>query len=118
LRFSFTGAGATALYAVLSMLLHWVWHIPAMAASFLAYCAAAVFSYLGHYHFTFRSRRRHDAAIPVFGIVTALGYTIALASPWLFVQQLHWPMFTAVIFTSLVVPALNFLLLNRLVFCR
>lgn len=117
LRFAWVGGAATVIYAGLA----WAFGrlgAGAIAASLMAYVLAAVFAYVGHKRVTFRSGRAHAEEAPRFIAACALGAAIAAAAPLVLTNALRLPGFVAIGFTCLAVPALNFLVLDLLVFGR
>jgi putative flippase GtrA len=102
-RFALVGVVSTLLYAL---------------GSLVAYVLAGVFSYTAHRSFTFRSDRSHREAAPRFIGLSLVGYGIATAAPLLLTDWAGLPNVFAVALTSLVVPALNFVLMRAMVFVR
>ncbi|KAB0682636.1 GtrA family protein [Aureimonas leprariae] len=116
LRFAGVGLLATALYAALASWGTASLDLPPAMASLFAYALAGVFSYFAHRRVTFRSNLRHRETSPRFALLSVSGYAIALAAPILLVDMAGLPAPVAFAFVSLAVPALNFLLMRRLVF--
>lgn len=114
-RFAVVGLAATALYAALALLfgsLGW----SAVGASVAAYALAAVFSYAGHKFLTFMSQGSHASELPRFVASTSLGFGLATALPLILSGGLGLANAVSVIATCIVVPVVNFLLLDRFVF--
>lgn len=116
-RFVSVGAAATLGYAAIGWLLARAAEIPPFQASIAAYGVAAVFAYVAHRRFTFRSERAHVIAGPQFLVVTAIGMVIAGALA-LAAEAYRLPVEVGLLATCVVVPCLNFLLLDRVVFVR
>jgi putative flippase GtrA len=120
MRFGLVGIAATALYAVLAVLLmdrQWV-GLPAVRASLAAYAAAALFSYLAHKSVTFMSRGRHRTEAPRFLLLTAAGLVVAFMAPALLTGVLGLPGIVPVLVTCILIPTLNLLVLDRWVFAE
>ena len=114
-RFAVIGAAATVIYAVLAAAFGAA-GMEATAASLLAYGLGGLVSYLGHKRVTFRSGRAHAVEAPRFAAACALGAAIAAAAPLVFTDWLRLPGYVAIGITCVAVPALNFVVLNHLVF--
>ena len=114
-RFGTVGVAATLLYAALAGAFD-VAGLSATPASFAAYLIAAVFSFLGHRGWTFRSSGVLARELPRFAAVNAAGLALALAAPLVLTEALDLPGWVAVAVVCLGVPALSFLGLNRWVF--
>ena len=117
-RFGFVGIGATLLYAAIAWMLTAGARIGATPASLLAYALAALFSYLGHKRFTFRSAASHTPEVPRFVAASALGAGVAAAAPLILTDRLGLPSMVAIVFTCVAVPVMNYLVLDLLVFTR
>ncbi len=116
-RFAGVGGAATVIYAALAAILGAL-AVGAVAASLLAYALAGLFSYFGHKRVTFRSDRAHGEEAPRFVAASAMGAGIATAAPLVLTDALHLPGLVAIGFTCVAVPAMNFLVLDLLVFGR
>ncbi|MBZ9887238.1 GtrA family protein [Mesorhizobium ciceri] len=117
-RFGMVGISATILYAALvaafskSQLLGFT----PIQASLGAYAAATLFSYLAHKYLTFVSGRSHRTAAPRFLLLAATGFAIAYGAPALMTVKLGLPLVVPVLITCLLVPTINFFVLDRWVF--
>ena len=116
-RFALVGLASTGLYFVLALLFAQGFGIGSIAASVGAYALATVFSYLAQKFVTFRSAGAHRAELPRFLALTVLGFGIATALPALG-DALGWPSIVPFAATCILVPLINFLLLDRWVFAR
>ncbi|RUV41137.1 MAG: GtrA family protein [Mesorhizobium sp.] len=117
-RFASVGLVATILYAVLTTIFarsNWLGLAP-VEASLAAYAAAALFSYLAHKSFTFMSAGSHRSQAPRFVLLTIAGLAMAYAAPYLLTVTFGLPLAVPVLLTSLAIPALNLLVLDRWVF--
>ncbi|RRH97193.1 GtrA family protein [Mesorhizobium tamadayense] len=119
-RFASVGLVATILYAVLTAVFagsDWLGLAP-VEASLAAYAAAALFSYLAHRSFTFMSAGSHRSQGPRFLLLTIAGLAVAYAAPSLLTVTLGLPLAVPILVTSLAIPALNLLMLDRWVFAE
>ncbi len=116
LRFTVVGLLAMAAYAVIVTLLTWLGVRPAWFASGLAYALAAVWSYVGHRRFSFRSDAPHQVAGPRFVLVTGICQAIAMAIPAVVTDLGGLPPLMATALVCLVCPAASFLLNGWFVF--
>jgi putative flippase GtrA len=114
-RFGLVGIAATVLYATLALALtHWFF--ASVPASLIAYAAAATFSYLAHKSITFFSTGAHRLEAPRFVVLTAVGIAIAFAAPLILTDMLALRPIFAVLLTCLLVPVVNFVVMDRWVF--
>ena len=85
--FLLVGVLATATqYLVYGVGLGWL-RVPAVALSSMGYLAGSIVSYLFNYHFTFRSRGLHAAALPKFYVMVAVAFVINAALVGLLVDS-------------------------------
>jgi putative flippase GtrA len=115
-RFTFVGLGAMAAYAVVVTLLALAGVRPQWLASGLAYAIAAIWSYVGHRRFSFRSDAPHAVAGPRFIIVTLTGQALAIAIPALVTDIGGRPAHVATLAVCIVCPAVSFILNGSFVF--
>jgi len=115
-RFGSVGVAATLLYAAIAWGLTAGARMGAAPASLTAYAMAGVFSYLAQKRFTFRSSAAHGDAAPRFIAASLVGAGIAAAAPLILTDQLRLPAFVAIAVTCGLVPLMNYLVLDRLVF--
>lgn len=112
-RFATAGLASTLLYAVLAMVFERGGLAP-VKASVTAYAVAAGFSYLAQRH-AFASTRAHAEAVPRFLASTLLGLATATS---ISAGASAFGLAPAIGYAAvcLVVPVLNFVLLDRIVF--
>lgn len=118
-RFAAVGALATVIYAVLAFCLSGglgLAILPAAPASLVAYAAAAAFSYAGHKYVTFVSHGAHVFEAPRFLALTALGLGFAWLLPTILVGGAGLPPAVPIIVTCILVPVVNYVVLDRWVF--
>jgi putative flippase GtrA len=116
LRFTAVGLAAMAAYAVLVTLLSAVGLSPQWLASGAAYALAAVWSYIGHRRFSFRSDAPHAVAGPRFVVVTLTGQALAIAIPAAITDLAGYPGHLATILVCLICPGVSFILNSSFVF--
>ena len=117
MRFAGVGGAATLIYAGLAAGFGAL-GVRAVGASLLAYGLAGLFGYFGHKRVTFRSDRAHAEEAPRFAAASVMGAAIATAAPLVLTDAARLPGFVAIGFTCVAVPAMNFLVLDLLVFSR
>ncbi|RJT41343.1 GtrA family protein [Mesorhizobium waimense] len=117
-RFGFVGIAATILYAALAAAFTKSERIgfTPIQASLAAYATATLFSYLAHKSVTFVSGGSHQSEAPRFLLLAATGLAIAYGAPALLTVKLGLPLVIPVLVTCLLVPAINFFVLDRWVF--
>jgi len=113
IRYSLTGAAATAVhYAVLLALVELLGVPAAPAAGVGALCGAAL-GYLGNRHFVFKgSDAPHGQALPRFLLVALAGATLNSLIVWAGTQAFAWHYLAAQALATLVVLGLGYRL-NR-----
>lgn len=118
LRFVAIGGVSTSIYAVLTLALsdrHGL-GMPVTFASIGGYGAGAVFSYCGHRFVTFMSDGAVGFEIPRFAIATATGFLLSLALAAVLTDLAGLSPSVPVALSSILVPALNFVMLRKFVF--
>lgn len=118
LRFAAIGGLSTLIYAVLTLALsdrHGL-GMPVTIASMAGYGAGAVFSYCGHRFVTFMSDGAVGFEVPRFAVATAIGFLLSLALAAVLTDIAGLSPSVPVALSSILVPALNFVLLRKFVF--
>ena len=115
-RYGIIGVGVTLVYAILTLVLHYVAGTSTAVASFVGHCCVAVLSFFGHRMFTFQDSGNIARSIPRFIGVNLLGNLVAVAVPWLVSDVLRYPAIVSIALVCLLVPTMNYLLLNIFVF--
>lgn len=115
-RFGLVGIVGTLVYFGLAAAATMSFRIPASVASIAAYFIAAVYSFLAHRYFTFRSKQPISKEAPRFAGVQIIGWSVAFLSPLFMTDLAGLPPLVAIVFVSLAVPLLSFLGMERLVF--
>jgi putative flippase GtrA len=115
-RFTIVGLAAMAAYAAIVTALTFAGMRPAWLASGLAYALAAIWSYVGHRRFSFRSDAPHRRAGPRFVLVTAVGQGLAILIPALMTDLTGYPPIVSTAVVCLVCPAVSFILNSAFVF--
>jgi putative flippase GtrA len=118
LKFASVGLAATVLYALCAWLFTSAGsrYLSAATASVAAYVVAAIFSYLGHKFFTFMSAGSHRFEAPRFAVLTGSGLAAAYLLPLLLVGQLGLPVAIPILLTCILIPVVNFVVLERWIF--
>lgn len=76
MTFGLVGIGASLLHIVVAwMAINWG-QLPVVLANIAGFCIAFIWSYLGHYHFTFQASGNHRAAIVKFAAVALGGFGV------------------------------------------
>lgn len=114
-RFAAVGLAATAIYAVLALVLARL-GMMATGASVLAFLVAALFSYAGHKYVTFVSGGRHAFELPRFLVVGCAGLAVVSVMPAMLTDLLGFPPVVPVLLACVVIPAINYVVLGRWVF--
>jgi putative flippase GtrA len=115
-RFAAVGAVSTLAYALLAHLAMALLGWRPGLASLAAYAACMPISYWGHRRVSFRSTRGHGEAGPRFVLASAGGYGLAYLIPWLSTERMGLPAPVATALVCVAVPAVNALVMARLVF--
>lgn len=116
IRFGFVGVLATAAHGAVLVLLINIAGIHPTLSNAAAFLGAVAISYLGHYHFSFRSLAAHAGAAPKFFAAALLGLGLNLIIFAVLVNgfALHYMIaFAAVI---VIVPPVLFIISNNLIF--
>jgi putative flippase GtrA len=114
-RFGVVGAISTLLYLGLSELgVRWL-GMPALAANTLAIFISGAWGYVGHYYLTFRADTAHSTGLTRFMVLFVLGYGVSSAIVFLN-QLLGLPPEIGTVTASVVLPVMNFILMQLWVF--
>lgn len=114
--FGIIGAGATLLYAVVALTMVRAGGFSAALASLAGCVASACWSYGLNKVVTFRSRDRHRVAVPKFAVTVVIAFGVSMLIPFVMTDLLAWRMEWSILLAVVVVPPLNFLMLNGFVF--
>ncbi|CCV09984.1 membrane hypothetical protein [Mesorhizobium sp. STM 4661] len=118
LKFASVGLAATVVYALCASLFASAGsrYLSPATASLAAYAVAAIFSYLGHKFFTFMSAGSHRFEVPRFAVLTGCGLAVAYLLPALLVGQFGLPISVPILLTCILIPVVNFVVLERWIF--
>ncbi len=116
LRFALSGVAATALYAIFVVILLAYTSIRPDLVSAISYLLAVVFSYVLQSRFTFRSNEDSPRQIGTFLAVSLVGLSISYAMMWIFHLWLGFSAFGVAIAICIIIPAVNYIVLKRIVF--
>lgn len=105
-RFGAVGAIATAIYYGLGLVLNLNdWH--PQVANVVAYCCANLFSFLGHFHFTFKVSGKAASRMVKFALLGVLGYVISTAITAVSFEMLDLPAWIALALVVVSVTAVT-----------
>lgn len=118
-RFTLVGIVATMVYVgaalALASLVDDVGSSAAIA-SCGGYLVAAAFSYAGHKYFTFNSKSAHAAEAPRFLLAIGCGLAVSIFLPMLLGDTLGLAAGIPILITSVAIPVVNYIVLERWVF--
>jgi putative flippase GtrA len=110
----FVGVGglATALHAVVALLVDALIAPSPLMSNFCGYLAAVLFSYVGHTRITFSVDTKHGYHFPRFCVVSVVGLMMTSAVTWVATDSfgLSFPM--AMLLVVALVPAFTFVSLK------
>lgn len=116
-RFGLVGAISTLLYLGVSELgMRW-FGLPALVANTLAIFVSGAWGYVGHYYLTFQAETAHGAGLARFTGLFVLGYGVSSVIVFLN-QRLGLPPEIGSATASVVLPVMNFFLMQLWVFAR
>ena len=116
-RFGLVGAISTLLYlGVAELGVRW-FGVPAQAANTLAIFVSGAWGYVGHYYLTFQADTAHGTGIARFAGLFVLGYAVSSAIVFLN-QRLGLPPELGTVTAAVVLPVMNFFLMQLWVFAR
>lgn len=115
-RFGTVGLAAAATHvAVFTAFIELAGLVP-LVANFIAFCIAALVSFFGHFHWTFRLQtpagvwQRQRTALPRFFVVALIGLALNSLAVYAVVDLLAWPYPYAVPLMIFAVPLVVFAL--------
>ena len=116
-RFGVVGAISTLLYLGAAELgVRWL-GLPALVANTAAIFISGTWGYVGHYYVPFRADTAHGTGLARFLVLFALGY--AVSSAIVFVnQRLGLPPEIGTITASIILPVMNFIVMQLWVFAH
>ncbi len=113
--FSVVGIFAALLYGTaVFVCVEWLGLNP-LAAHGIGLALAALCSYIGHYSFTFQAKGRHKIYVPRF-IVQAIVSVVLSTAAMMLVTRIQLSYLFAVMATMVLIPGVNFLLMQFWVF--
>ncbi|QSX31181.1 GtrA family protein [Shewanella cyperi] len=115
-RFALVGGGATFIHLLCALLFNEELLLSPFIANLLAFCCAVLFSYTGHYHWTFLSNGRHAVQLPKFLLLAVMGLLLNQLLVFGLNGYLGLPYRLVLLVIVLVMPLLSFVLSRRLVF--
>lgn len=115
-KFATVGIAATGLHLLAAITLHYIFHMGALGANFLAFLVASGFSYFGNWSWTFNRSGRLVATLPRFLVVNVFCFAINQGIVFILVEQFDLPLFMALLPVVAVVPVMGFWLNKTHVF--
>lgn len=112
-KFGVIGGGATFIYFCLAIAFDLMFGLGPIVASTMAYASAAVFSYVGHKHFTFNAREKQHWEKFRFLVASLIGFFLAMFIPWALGGFVPVISYVAVM---ILVPSVSFFMLRVFVF--
>jgi putative flippase GtrA len=116
LRYGGVGAVVTVLYSALTGLLMELLRTPAIAASVGAFLLVLPLAYWGHRVISFRHDARENRQLRRFVIAMSAAFLVSSLSVLTLVNGLGAHYGVALLVTMLLVPTVNFIILDRWVF--
>jgi putative flippase GtrA len=114
-RFGIVGLISTAIYVVVATIgTRWT-PLPLVLVSTAAYLASGVWSYVGHYHITFRSDTVHGTSVPKFFVLFGLGYAVQTGIVILN-RRVGLPPELGTVAVAILLPVMNFIIMQLWVF--
>ncbi|MEA2755333.1 MAG: hypothetical protein QOJ54_1622 [Aliidongia sp.] len=114
-RFGIVGLVSTLIYAAVAAIGNNWTQLPAEAVNSIAICISGLWSYLGHYRFTFRSDAAHRSSVIRFFVLFALGYAVS-SGIVLLSDRMGWPRNLATAIIVIIIPVINFVAMQLWVF--
>jgi putative flippase GtrA len=116
-RFGAVGLASTLIYVVVATAGARATALPILAVNAAAYVASGVWSYVAHYHITFRADVAHRDGALRFLVLFMLGYVASSLIVFLN-QGFGLPSEVGTIAVALFLPAMNFVVMQLWVFAR
>lgn len=116
-RFMIVGGASTALYVALTLVFERA-DVAFAPASAISYFAAGVFSFLGHRAFTFASNGFWMSEAARFAALNLAGLLAASTAPFILANRFGMAPPHAILVICVAAPAINYLAMRSLVFCR
>ena len=116
MRFGIVGVAATLTHALVLWLAVEFGGIRPTFATLLGFFTAFCVSYLGHYHFTFRSSEPHARALPAFAFAAGTGATLNALIFSVMTDVFSAPYWYAFAVTVVMVPPVVYILSRSLAF--
>jgi putative flippase GtrA len=114
-RFGVVGILATVIYVVVATIGNRWTALPPVLVSTIAYCCSGAWSYVGHYHITFRAGTAHRTSIAKFIVLFCSGYAVS-SGIVLLGEALGLLRDFATAAAAVVLPIMNFVIMQLWVF--
>ena len=103
-RFGVVGLIATLVHLAVAWVANQWFGFGEYMANGTGFAIAFVFSYLGHFYWTFQKQSDHQRSLARFLVVAGCGYALSNLVVWIVVQRLGQPFEVALLGILLVVP--------------
>lgn len=112
-RFGFVGVAATACHYALALALATAAGVPVQIAHIGGFLGAVPVSFLGHYHWTFKSSARYGRAARRFLAVAVGAFAVSAVVLQALAMLTTWEAWAAILVSVFVIPAASYVI-NRL----
>lgn len=116
LRFGIVGVGATATHYAIALSIVAVAGLPAQIAHVMGFLGAMPVSFLGHFHWTFRSRARYWRAAQRFVAVAVAAFVLSAVLLETLTRLTAWHAAASILFSVLLIPIASYILNRVFVF--
>jgi len=116
LRFGIVGVVATLTHYVLALVMVAVAGLPAQAAHVMGFLAAVPVSFLGHYHWTFRSSVNYSRAARRFFAAAAGAFLVSAMLLEVLNRLTTWDVAATILVCVLVIPGVSYVINRVFVF--
>jgi len=115
-KFSIVGVIASLTYFIASYALVILFNVNGPIASVSGYLVGMIISFFGQGHVTFNSNHLSSGQFLRFCLLSAFGLLFSFVSVFVVVDLLQWRLIWALLATVIVVPLVNFLVMQVWVF--
>ncbi|MGB8843680.1 MAG: GtrA family protein [Aliidongia sp.] len=115
-RYGVVGVGISLLYSGLTVFFVSGLGIASVLASLGSFVIALPISYFSHWAITFQRRHRFSDGWQRFAVLSAVGFTVAVPGMYVVTNVLNWSYLIGIAFSWVLVPMINYTLLQLWVF--
>jgi putative flippase GtrA len=115
-RYGVVGVCVSLLYSGLVIFLVSGLGVDSVLASLGSFGVVLPVSYLGHWAITFQRQHRFSAGWQRFAVLSAVGFTVAVPGMYVVTNVLRWSYLIGIAFSWVLVPMINYALLQLWVF--